>query len=67
MLLNGTCFVQLGGGGGGGGGEQKRATKNRTPVTQGTIEPFVNNSFPTRSGKKLELEMLDLNSGLIGL
>ena len=50
-----------------GRGEQKRATKNRTPVARGTIEPSANNGFPTRSGKKLQLETLDLDSRLIGL
>ena len=49
------------------GGEQKRATKNRTPVARGTIEPSANNGFPTRSGKKLQLETLDIDSRLIGL
>jgi len=33
----------------------------------GTIEGSVNNSFPTRSGKKLQLETLDLDSRRIGL
>ena len=50
-----------------GGGEQKRAPKNRTPLTRGTIEPSVNNGFPTRSGTRLQLETLDLDSRLIGL
>jgi len=49
------------------GGEQKRATKNRTPLERGTIEGSVNNGFPTRSGKKLQLEKLDVDSRLIGL
>ena len=48
------------------GGEQKRATKNRTPLERGTIEGSVN-GFPTRSGKKLQLETLDVDSKLIGL
>ena len=46
---------------------QKRATKNRTPLEPGTIEASVNNGFPIRSGKKLQLETLDLDSRLIGL
>ena len=50
-----------------GGGEQERATKNRTPLARGTIEPSINNGFPTRSGKRLQLEMLDLDSRVIGL
>ena len=49
------------------GGKQKRATKNRTPLERGTIEGSVNNGFPTRSGKKLQLETLDVDSRLIGL
>ena len=49
------------------GGEQKRATKNRTPVAQGTIELSANNGFPTQSGKKLQLETLNIDSRLIGL
>ena len=50
------------------GGEQKRATKNCTPVARDrTIEPSVNNGFPMQSGKKLQLETLDLDSRLIGL
>ena len=61
MLSNGTCFMQLR------GGEQKRATKNRTPLARGAIEPFVYNGFPTRSGKRLQLETLDIGSRLIDL
>ena len=61
VLSNGTCFMQLR------GGEQKRATKNRTPVTRGTIEPSAKKGFPTRSGKKLQLETLDIDSRLTGL
>ena len=49
------------------GGKQKRATKNRTHVGQGTIEPSANNGIPKRSSKNLQLEMLDLDSRLIGL
>ena len=44
-----------------------RAKLNRTPCTRGTIEPFVNNGFPTRSGKSLKLETLDIDSRLTGL
>ena len=40
LLSNGTCFMQLR------GGEQKRATKNRTPLARGAIEPFLYNGFP---------------------
>ena len=61
VLSNGTCFMQLE------RGEQKRATKNRTPIAQDTIEPSANNGFSARSGKKLQLERLELNSRLIGL
>ena len=61
VLSNGTCFMQLR------GGEIKRATKNRTPVTWGMIELSANNGFPTRSGKKLQIETLDIDSRLIGL
>lgn len=46
---------------------QKHALKNCTPVARGMIEPSINNGFPTRSGRKRQLEMLDLDSGLIGL
>ena len=49
------------------GGKQKCATKNHSPVAQGTIEPSINNSFPAQSSKKLQLETLDLDSRLIGL
>ena len=49
------------------GGEQKRAPKNRTPLKRDTIEASVNNGFPTRSGKNLQLETLDLDIRLIGL
>ena len=35
--------------------------------TEGTIEPSVNNSFPTQSSKKLQFEAVDLSSRLIGL
>ena len=49
------------------GGEQKRAPKNRTPLERDTIETSVNNGFPTRSGKNLQLETLDLDIRLIGL
>ena len=31
------------------------------------IEPFVYNGFPTQSGKRLQLEMLDIGSRLIDL
>ena len=61
VLSNGTCFIKLR------EGEQKPDTKNRTSVARGTIEPSVNNSFPTRSGEKLQLETLDLDSRLISL
>ena len=61
VLSNGTCFMKLR------GGEQKRATKNRTSLERSTIEGSVNNGFPTRSGKKLQLETLDVDSRLIGL
>ena len=33
----------------------------RIPCAQGTIEPFVNNGFPTRSGKSLKLETLNVD------
>ena len=61
VLSNGSCFMKLR------GGEQKRATKNRTSLERGTIEGSVNNGFPTRSGKKMQLETLDVDSRLIGL
>ena len=50
VLSNGTCLMELT------GGEQKHALKNCTPLAQGTIKPSVNNVFPTRSGKRLQLE-----------
>ena len=59
VLSNGTCFMKLR------GGEQKRATIK--PHLSRTIEGSVNNGFPTRSGKKLQLETLDVDSRLIGL
>ena len=61
VLSNGTCFMQLR------RGETKRARLKRTLVGRGTIEPSVNNGFPTRSGKRQQLETLDLESRLIGL
>ena len=60
-VSNGTCFMYLR------GGETKRAKLNCTPLARGTIEPFVNNGFPTRSGKSLKLETLDIESRLTGL
>ena len=36
-------------------------------VRRDKIEASVNNGFPTRSGKNLQLETLDLNIRLIGL
>ena len=36
-------------------------------LERGTIEGSVNNGFPTRRGKKLQLETLDLDSRLIDL
>ena len=49
------------------GGQQNHATKNHTHVAQGTIEPSANNGFPAWSGKKLQLETLDIDSRLISL
>ena len=70
VSLNGTCFMQLMGGEQkrAMGDEQKRAPRNRTPLERGTIEASVNNSFSTRSGKKLQLETLDLykTAGKVG-
>ena len=45
----------------------KCAKLNRTLLTWGMIEPFMNNGFPTRRGKSLKLEMLDIDSRLTGL
>ena len=50
-----------------GGGEAKCAKLSCTSLAWGTIEPFVNNSFPTRSGNSLKLETLDIDSRLTGL
>ena len=61
VVSNGTYFVQPR------EGEQKRVTKNRTPLERATIEASLNDSFPTQSGKKLQLETLVLDSRLIGL
>ena len=60
-LSNRTYFMQPR------GGEQKRATKKFTPLERGMIEASANNGFPTRSSKKLQLEMYDLDSRLIRL
>ena len=51
VLSNGTCLMQLGG-----GGEQNRATKNRTPVGRGTIEPSANNYFPSQAVRSCNLK-----------
>ena len=44
------------------GGEQKCTKKNRTPLARSTIEPSVQNGFCRPSGKRLQLEMWDVNS-----
>ena len=45
----------------------KRAKLKHTSLARGTIKPSVNNGFPTRSGKSLKLETLDINSRVTGL
>ena len=50
-----------------GGANKNVPQKNRTPLERDTIEASVNNGFPTRSGKNLQLETLDLDIRLIGL
>ena len=62
VLSNGTCFMKLRV-----GANKNVSTKNCTPLERGMIEGSVNNSFPTQSGKKLQLETLALDSRLIGL
>ena len=49
------------------GGKQKHASPKHTPLARGVIEPSVNNGFSTQSSKKLQLEMLNIDSKLIGL
>ena len=68
VLSNGTCFMKLrGGGGGGGGGANKNVPPKTAPLSNEVRLKDLYNGFPTRSGKKLQLETLDVDSRLIGL
>ena len=61
VLSNGTCSCSSG------VANKNMPPQKHTPLARGVIEPSINNGFSTQSSKKLQLEMLNIDSKLIGL